>query len=130
MRRIESGGRPGDTAPARFARVPPWLLLHFYLLVAFAFSALWASVSLFSLLGWSVLVLAIALPLLDRQGATRAKSPLPRPSAGAFALAAAMAAPTLAYLARSWDFDFPFLGDHNVHLRYLQESWTFWTSFT
>jgi hypothetical protein len=102
--------------------------LYVYLLIAFGGSALWAVTPYFSALGWSVLALAALLPLAAER---RRPAPAgPTASRAAALITIAIIAPTFFFLTRTWPNDFPFLGDHNVHLRYLRESCAFWTSFT
>lgn len=99
-------------------------------------SALWAATSLigFAWIAAAALLLWLArhdLPVVeDREGA---HSCAPASRAGwagttplAWSAAAILSAIPLAYLALTWNQEFPFLGDHNVHLRFVLQSAAFW----
>jgi hypothetical protein len=105
------------TSPAR---------LYVYLAIAFGGSALWAVTPYFSPIAWIVLALAWMVPLAAER---RRPAPAgPAASRAAALITLAVTLPAFFFLISTWTNDFPFLGDHNVHLRYLQESYAFYTS--
>ena len=88
-------------------------------------SALWAATPL---IGIAWIAAALLLLWLHRQEPPPDAEVPPLPPAPFPLLVAAIvisAAPLL-YLAVTWNQEFPFLGDHNVHLRFAVQSAKFW----
>jgi hypothetical protein len=96
-------------------------------------SGLWAATSLIGL-AWiaaAALLLWLAcydIPFVagDRAGTNRCAATTRAGRTGLWLIAAILSAVPFAYLARTWNQEFPFLGDHNVHLRFALQSAAFW----
>jgi hypothetical protein len=119
----ETAGRqaPGELGPGEF---------HLYLLLTLGASAIWIQARFMSPIGWTCLVVALLAPFARRAWTAPSGSAAPvrqKPSwRSASTVAVLSMAPPLLVLSILWNSDFPFLGDHNVHLRFLIASRDFW----
>jgi len=86
----------------------------------------WVNSERLSLPGWLLAFAALAVTgsMLSGLPATRRRGD--RLTAGSALAGLALVAPTAAYLVLTWRQEFPFLGDQNVHLRFLEASFDFW----
>lgn len=100
--------------------------LTLYLTIVLLLSAVWVNSERLSVQGWALTIVALALAVSTPLSWPASSRGTGKPAVGSALGGLALAAPTAAYLTLTWRQEFPFLGDHNVHLRYLEESFDFW----